>query len=97
MSNREDISTPIGRRVFVGLSSIIQITPFNGQNALIVKGISFTTLEIGSATLSWGIGYPITAGEILSFNSQGSIYLAAAGSTATIAFLVGRSEGFDQT
>ena len=95
--DRDEISTPIGQRFFVGLSSIIQITGKPGQNCVIVKGISFTTLEIGGATLSWGIGYPFAAGEALSFNGMGSFYLAATGSTAVVALFIGRSTGYEAT
>lgn len=95
--SRDDVSTPLGQRFFVGLSSIIQINATAGQNCLIIKGITFTTLEIGGATLTWGIGYPFAAGEALSFNSDGTVYLAATGSTAQVAVFIGRSEGFNQT
>ncbi len=94
---REDISTPLGQRYHIGLSSIIQINATPGQNAITLKGISCTVLEIGSATLSWGIGFPLYLGEALSFNSNGSIFLCAAGSTATVALFVGRSDGFNET
>lgn len=96
MSQRDDIFTPVGERVFVGLSSVIQVTPLPGQNGVVIKGITLTTLEIGSATLSWGNGYPIAAGEALSFNGCGSFYLVATGVTASVALFRGRSEGFDQ-
>ena len=97
MSDRDDVSTPIGQRFFIGLSSIIQIEPSPGQNCIVVKGVTFSTLEIGGATLSWGIGYPFAAGEALSFNGMGSFYLAATGSTAIVAIFRGRSTGYDET
>lgn len=97
MSGRDDVSTPLGQRFFIGLSSIIQINATPGQNVLVIKGITFSTLEIGGVTLTWGIGYPFTAGEALSFNSDGTIYLAATGMTAQIALFRGRSDGFNQT
>jgi len=96
MSNRDDVYTPFASRITVGLSSILQITPIAGQNCLVLKGISISTLEIGGASLTWGQGYPLSSGEALSWNGSGSFYLAASGATATVALFRGRSQGFDQ-
>lgn len=97
MSDRDDISTPIGQIFAVGLSSIIQIDPSPGQNSIVIKGVTFSSLEIGGATLSWGIGYPFSIGEALSFNGMGAFYLAASGQTALVAIFRGRSTGYEET
>lgn len=97
MSDRDDITTPLGQRFFVGLSSIIEIAATAGQNCVCIKGITISSLEIGGFTLSWGIGYPLSGGEALNFNGMGSFYLAASGATATVAIFRGRSTGFNQT
>lgn len=94
--SRDDISTPQGLRLFVGLSAIIQVAVTAGQNAIILKGLSFSNLEIGGASLTWGQGYPFSVGEILSWNSAANFYLAASGSTATVAIFKGRSSGFEE-
>jgi len=95
--SRDDVSTPVTQRYYVGLSAILQIDPVEGQNCLSIKGISFTTLEVGGATLSWGIGWPMAQGEVLSYNGMAPFYLCATGSTAYVAIFRGRSTGFEET
>ena len=94
---RDDISTPVGQIYHVGLSTILQVDPVEGQNGLMIKGITFGNLWIGGATLSWGIGYPYTVGsETIFYNGMAPFYLCASGMTAIVGIFRGRSTGFEE-
>lgn len=93
MSRSSDISTFVSKRITVGLSSIVGVTVIPNQVYQVVKQLSGGTLEIGGATLSWGIGYPFTASEIRDVNNSGTFYLCANGATCIAAVLSGRTAG----
>jgi hypothetical protein len=90
-----DIFSLVGNVTNIGLSSIISFAVLPGQNATSFKFISGTTLWFGGSTLTWGVGYPVSVGEIINIASRGNVYFAAQGSTAIIGVLYGRSGGVE--
>lgn len=92
-SSRDDVFSLQGSIQAIGLSAIVEIPVQAFQNATVFKFISGSTLLIGGATLTWGVGYPMGIGETVSVDLSGSIFFAASGATATIGILRCRSAG----
>lgn len=92
-SSRDDVFSFQGSVLAVGLSSIVEVPVDAFQNSCTFKYISGATLWVGGSTLTWGVGYPMGTGETISVDLSGSIFFAAAGSTALIGVLKCRSAG----
>lgn len=84
MGQPDDIYGVEGKRIDIGLSAIVGITAIPYQSAVNIKMQSGGTLTVGGATLSWGIGYLMDAGETVFWNGRASFYMAATGSTCTV-------------
>ena len=94
--SRDDIFTPIGERITIGLSAIVGITAVPGQNFVAFYKFAGGSCEIVSPTLIWGQGYMMGEGERSTFNGSGTFYIAATGATVTLCVFRGRSQGFNQ-
>lgn len=90
-----DIYGVIGKRLHIGVSAIIGITIVPGQNSQLIKYFTGGSLEIGGATLTWGIGYLFGGNEAVALDVRGTYYLCATGATATVMLLGGKSMGFE--
>lgn len=95
MSQRDELFGFEGKRITVGLSQIVGVTVSAGQAAAIIKYFSGGSLEIGGASLTWGQGYLMDTKEVVSFQSSGTFYLAATGSTVTCMMFRGKTSGFE--
>lgn len=93
MSREVDIHDLAAGPVYVGMSSILGISTIAGMLATVIKYGSGGSLEIGGTDLTWGNGYLYTVGEALTFDSAGTIYLAATGATVTAYVIKGKSAG----
>ena len=88
--------------MIVGLSTIVGVSFWPQQVGVIIKNFSGGSLEIGgtyvlsagaTAAFTWGNGYIFGAGEALSLNHTGMMYLAATGATVTAMVVRGRTSG----
>lgn len=95
MSQRDELFGFDGLRLNVGLSQIIGVTVVAGQAAAILKYFSGGSLEVGGASLTWGAGYLLDTKEVMSFQTSGTFYLAATGSTVTCMMFKGKTSGFE--
>jgi hypothetical protein len=103
MSQRDEIFSIIPERFTVGLSSIVGVTAFGGQNSVMLRYISGGSLEIGgtyaaasgaTTPFTWGKGYLVSSNEI-AFNQMGTFYMAATGSTTVVHVLRFQAPGAD--
>lgn len=88
----------VPERVAVGLSTVIGVTVRPGQVSVSLEMLSGQTLEIVASpgsSISWGQGFPFPTNAIMSFDSIGTMWLAASGATAMVVVLRGLSEGFE--
>jgi len=95
---RDDVFNPVGGQFYVGLSSVIGLTCLPGQNFLLIKATAAgnSGLYVGGASLSVGLagityGMQMATGEQLSWSYCDTLNFSAAGSTATVSYLIGRS------
>lgn len=86
----------VPQRFNVGLSAIFGITNMPGQLSVSIEYYSGGTLEIvnPNASISWGQGWIIPTGSIVSIDTNSIIYLASSGTTTTIGVLIGQRQGF---
>lgn len=95
---RKYIAAFVPERLAVGLSTIVGVTVLAGQVSVSMEMLSGQTLEIVAApgaSVGWGQGFPFPTNAIMSFDSIGTMWLAASGATALVVVLRGRSEGFE--
>ena len=71
----------------------LEICGFNGTSNLLVFGPSGATALGFGASITWGYGYPVSDGEVITLENSGKTYFAATGSTVIIAVLRGRGAG----
>ena len=95
MSQRDELFGFEGKRIEIGLSSIIGVTVVAGQAAAILKYFSGGSLEIGGLSLTWGQGYIMDTKEVVSFQTSGTFFLAATGATVTCMMFRGKTSGFE--
>lgn len=93
---REDILSVQGGNFFVGLSSVIGLTAVPNQMNLFITAVAAGSsgLFVGGASLAVGTagltaGYQLSTGQILSIPYCGTLNFSAAGSTATVSYLIG--------
>lgn len=94
---RKFIADFVPERVAIGLSAIVGISVMPGQLSVSLEMLSGQTLEIvnPNTPVLWGSGFPFPTNAIMSFDSIGTMWLAASGATAVVVVLRGRSEGFE--
>lgn len=96
MSRQTDIHQMLGRRISVGLSTIIGVTVVAGQLAQAIKYFSGGSLEIGCTSGGgWGTAYLMGTSEVVNVDNAGTFYLAATGATAIAHMITAKSQGYD--
>lgn len=82
------------KQVVVGASSVVEVNATSYQQGGILKKLTSVTLAVTDG-LSFGVatGYPIADSEVIQFYGPARFYLAAAGSTCTIAVMRAYSDG----
>lgn len=98
MGREGDVYGTLGSQVTINPGDVAEVLALSGQLAVNIKMISGTTLEIGGPTgatgQTFGLMYPIASTEVVSMNMSGKFYLWASGTTAVVAILKGRSQGY---
>lgn len=81
----------------MGLSTLIGLTGLPGQLSISLQYLAGGTLEIvhRGASIGWGQGWIMPAQSIISIDTNGTVWLASAGSTTTVMVLRSRSQGFE--
>lgn len=88
-----DIFNFIGAKYYVPTASALGFTVIAGMNSVVIKFGAGSSLSFGGETLSTGNGYLMTLGEVLCFDTRGTFYLQATGSTATVYIITGKADG----
>lgn len=95
MAREDDVHGLDSIRIAVGLSGVVGVTVIPGQVAVTLKYVSGgTNIDLGGTALVSGSGYPLATTEIFNMTCAGTFYMTAAGATAIIAVVRGKSSGF---
>lgn len=105
---REDILSVQTGQFYVGTSAVIGFTAVPYQMQLFMTAVAAGSSGLwigGNASLAVGLsaggssfgGYPFATGQNFSLPMCGNLYLTAAGSTATISYIVGLAQNLGAT
>lgn len=108
MSQQDGVYGSASVRITCAPGSVTEVIGIEGQNSMSIKMISGPTLgtvEIGGPTgtyggqsltgfQTFGLMYPISSNEVVSWNMSGKFYLWCSGATCVVAILKGRTAGF---
>lgn len=82
MSVSRDAYSFVGQQINVGVSAIVGVTVIASQLGSVLKYSSGGTLWVGvTSGGGWGVGYLMSANEVLSLENSGTLFMVAAGAT----------------